>query len=140
MKVSKSSWHYRLNDYFQSNFAHRAERSTFTTCTYIRTTIRTFLQALVVILLSGFALSMLALIFGSAIYLPIAAIFGFAILDFTVPFAVVVYGAIVSVSIVLLYEKKLKPKLEARREQKMSLLRQAVLDRKEGICTIVRFE
>lgn len=140
MKVSKSSWHYRFNDYFQSNFAYRAERSTFTTCTYIRTTIRTFFQATAATAFVSMLILMLILILGSAVYWPVAAIFGLPLAKFTVPFAVGTYCAIGAASIVLLYEKKLKPKLEARREQKLSLLRQAVLDRKEGICTIVRFE
>lgn len=140
MKVSKSSWHYRFNDYFQSNFSYRASRSTFTTCTYIRTTIRTFFQALATVLFLGATLCMLGVIFGSAIYWPVAVIFGLTLAKFTVPFAIITYAAVIAVGAGILYDKKLKPKLEARREQKLSLLRQAVIDRKEGICTIVRFD
>lgn len=140
MKVSKSSWHYRFNDYFQNNFSYRASRSTFTTCTYIRTTIRTFLQASVTILFLGGLLCILGVVLGSAIYWPVAVIFGLTLAKFTVPFAIITYAAVIAVGAAILYDKKLKPKLEARREQKLSLLRQAVIDRKEGICTIVRFD
>lgn len=140
MKVSKSSWHYRFNDYFQSSFSVRARNETFTTCTYIRTTIRTFFQALSVVVFLGAILAILGMVFGSAIYWPVAVIFGLTLAKFTVPFALITYAAVIVVGSTILYDKKLKPKLEARREQKLSLLRQAVIDRKEGVCTIVRFD
>lgn len=140
MNVSKSSWHYRFNDYFQSNFGSRVDHSTFTTCSYIRTTVRTAFQAAFVIAATLLILVAIGTVLGSGIYLPIALAFGLPMATFVGGFALITYVALITVSCAWVYESKLKPVLEARREQKLSLLRQAVLDRKEGICTIVRFE
>lgn len=140
MKISKDSWHYRFNDYIQSDFGYRAEREVFTTCTYIRTTIRTMFEAAFKLSLILFFVTLGALVVGSAIYLPIAKLFALPLLGFVEPFAGVTYAVITALLLGTGYEKFLKPALERRREQKISLLRQAMKDKKEGICTIVEFE
>lgn len=140
MKISKQSWHYRFNSFTQSGFDIRAETKVFTTCTYIRTTIRSFFQFTWMTFVLLALASMAAIILGSAVYLPVALIFGLSIPDMVVPFAGIVYVVGLIALAQFLYAKFFQEKLSERRERKLSLLRQAAADKKDGICTIVEFE
>jgi len=140
MKISKQSWHYRFNSFTQAKFDNRVELGVFTTCSYIRTTIRSFFQfawmAAIVVLMVG----LLGTVVGSGIYLPIALAFSLPIAEVVYPFAFATYFLIVCAGGQLLFHHYIEPKLYERRERKLGLIRQAMEDKKAGICTIVEFE
>lgn len=144
MKISKDSWHYRLNDIIQGySFRDRARNRKFTTCTYIRTTVRSLIQGLLyAVLLVALALGAGALI-GLMLYVPLAAVSGWVIHPgFIVP-AVVGWGWAAIFGIVWVFGKigpYIRERLSDRYERKLSILEQRVKDGKEGICTIVEVE
>lgn len=140
MKISKQSWHYRFNNYVQDGFASRVRHDTFTTCSYIRTTIASAFTGLFKLFIIFMLSLFLATLVGSGVYLPFAVGFG---LPLTEPFNV--FGVIFWFFAVLLlaayvYESFIKERLAERREKKLNVLRQAMADQKAGICTIVEFE
>lgn len=48
MKISRNSWHYRLNDWIRDwKFAHNVASGSFTTCTYFWTTVFSLFAALI---------------------------------------------------------------------------------------------
>lgn len=143
MQISKDSWHYRLNDYAQANFAFRARTELFTTCSYIRTTIFSLILRLIVCGWIG-ALSFIGLIFlASAVYFTVGLLGYYPIdKDLATPGAILMimtafFCIIATLTVIVDY---LSPRLKAYKERKQSLLRQALQDKKDGICTIVEFE
>lgn len=140
MQISKNSWHYRFNNYVQDGFASRVRHETFTTCTYIRTTIASafagLFKLLVILLLGGFALTVLC----SGVYLPFAVGFALPLNEPVTVFGAVFWGFATLFLVAYVYERFVKDRLADRREKKLNLLRQAMADQKAGICTIVEFK
>jgi len=80
MQISQNSWHFRLNMNVQGGaFYDKLLHRQLTTCTYIRTTLRSLVQgasfALFVVLFTTMALAMAL----NALYSPLALIFGWPV-------------------------------------------------------------
>lgn len=112
----------------------------FTTCSYIRTTLRSVIQTLLYIAL-GLVVLLFAIFFAFCMFhVPIAAIFSFTILKGAlVPCFIGWIWVTIVVSGVLFtkYSSDIRKKLSERQNVKLSLLEQRIKDGKEGICTIV---
>lgn len=145
MKISKQSWHYKLgNSNGSYAFQARCLDNAHTTCTYIRGVANAMFRttATVVFLLAVLAFAVLVLT--SMITVPVAIAMGIPLLNNSLLGAMLapcVVGWVAVVIGLLGYLLAwLTDKLEARHKAKVSLLKQAALDKKEGICTLVRFE
>ena len=140
MKISSKSWHYKLIDFMDGDIGRKIAKGQVTTCSYIWAIIKSIFQALFAIFVACIALFILGLLAGSAVLLPIALYFGVPVVEHVVVFATITYGAGLVGLITWLYETKIKDWSGQRREKKLSLLRQRMLDGKEGICTILEVE
>ncbi|MDX9668677.1 hypothetical protein [Pseudomonas sp. P8_250] len=141
MQISKSSWHYRLNEKAQGySFVDRVRSRRFTTCTYIRTTIRSTL-------LAAFFIAALATIFlvasglvVNALFTPIAILLGMPFIKLLVVPALITWSAVCLAAVAYLFShfsKIIRAKMSERYDKKLTLLEQRIKDGKEGICTIV---
>lgn len=141
MKISKKSWHYRLNNNIQGySFVDRIASRRFTTCTYIRTTIRSMFQTLFAVSLMTALAVVAAAMLINAVWIPLAIWLDLPYIHKLIPAAVVFWLIVVAIGAIYLFstvEKRLKAKLSERHEKKLSLLEQRIKDGKEGICTIV---
>lgn len=85
-----------------------------------------------------------AVVLTSMITVPVAIALGFTILNTSLLGAMMAPCLIGWIAVVIGLMGYLlafvTDKLEARHKAKVSLLKQAALDKKEGICTLVRFE
>lgn len=145
MKISKNSWHYKLgNSNGSYAFQERCLDNAHTTCTYIRGVVNAMFRvtAAVTFLLAAFIFAVLVL--ASMITVPVAIALSLPILKSSLLGAMVAPCLVGWMAVVIgllgylwtiAYDK-----LDARHKAKVSLLKQARLDKKEGICTLVRFE
>lgn len=145
MKISKKSWHYKLgNSNGSYAFQGRCLDNAHTTCTYIRgvanAMFRVTASAVFLLAVLIFALVVLA----SMVTVPVAIAIGVPILKTSLLGAMVVPCLVGWMSVVIgllgYLLAWITDKLEARHKVKVSLLKQAALDKKEGICTLVEFE
>ena len=143
MKISKKSWHYRLNNAMQTKWEQQVERNVFTTCSYIRVTGLSVLGALAaasgLIVMIAFVISMIC----STIALPIMLLSGSAIPTIVGPFGTVGWLLLFVMLVdraVRYICKRFNSWSDDRRMKRISLLQQAAEDRRNGICTIVEFE
>lgn len=145
MKISKNSWHYKLgNSNGSYAFQERCYDNAHTTCTYIRGVMNAMFRvtASLVFLLAVliFALVVLAsmITVPAAIFLSVpilkSSLLGAMVAPCLVGWMAVVIGLM---GYLLVF---ITGKLEACHKTKVNLLKQAALDKKEGICTLVRFE
>lgn len=141
MQISTTAWHYRLNTNVQSySFDDRIRARRFTTCTYIRTTIRSMFQLLftiAVIVALGVAAIGLVL---NAVWVPLAIWLDLPFDKNQLPPAAIFWVVLTGlgiINLVIAISKPLRAKLSERHEKKLSLLEQRIKDGKEGICTIV---
>lgn len=150
MKISKNSWHYRLGKaHGTSTFSDRCYRGQHTTCTYIRGVLNAALRLTVAVAVITIALVFAGVLLGSMITAPIM-VFGFGIpvvkgtlLATIVTLAAIGWIATLMISVIIglgALIEWLAEKNTGRHERKVSLLEQARLDKKEGICTLVEFE
>ncbi|MNC48139.1 hypothetical protein D3C75_972370 [compost metagenome] len=141
MKISTESWHYRLNKSAQGySFVDRLKERRLTTCSYIRTTIRSIIQKLFVAFLIVVACGAGGIFTLNAFYAPLAMVFGWPVSPGNIVIAVVawVWIVIIGVGVTLKYfEDDIRAKLSARRTKQLNLIEQRIKDGKDGICTIV---
>lgn len=144
MKISKDSWHYRVNDKIQGySFRDRARGRKFTTCTYIRTTMRSLLQGLLYAILLVLLAVAAGTMIGMMLYVPLAAVTGWGVSHHMIIPCVVGWGWLFILGIAWVCSKvgpMIRERLSDRYERKLSILEQRVKDGKEGICTIVEVE
>jgi len=145
MKISKNSWHYKLgNSNGSYAFQERCYDNAHTTCTYIRGVANAMFRvtASVVFLLVVFIFAVLVL--ASMLTVPTAIALGIPILNNSLLGAMVAPCLVGWMAVVIgllgYLLAWITDKMEARHKAKVSLLKQAALDKKEGICTLVRFE
>lgn len=141
MKISKMSWHYKLNENTQGySFVDRVCGRKLTTCSYIRTTLRSMLQLLAVIVgVSVFGSIAIAFVL-NGLYVPLAIFFDFPLDKGQLIPAFMSWLMLCALLVMALFEHfkgRLRAKLSARREKQLSLLEQRIKDGKDGICTIV---
>lgn len=141
MQISKNSWHYRLNNNLQGySFVDRIYARRFTTCTYIRTTIRSMFQLLFTIaVIVTMAVGALSLIINAA-WVPLAVWLDLPFLKEMIVPALAVWFISTGMGVIYLLSevsKRVRTKLSERHEKKLNLLEQRIKDGKEGICSIV---
>lgn len=141
MQISTSSWHYRFTDTFISSFAGKCKRGQHTTCSYIRAFIYAVISAITCTAffgtLAGFALFIAA----SMVSVPVMIFFfsTFHIPEVMLVSATMGWIAVALVLTILLINFAVKHG-SAWSEKRHSLMIQAMQDKKDGICTIVRIQ
>lgn len=139
MQISTSSWHYRFTDTFISSFAGKCKRGQHTTCSYIRA----FIYAVIACITCTAFFGSLAVVAGflalSMLTVPVLIFFFEAVKIPEVMVALATMGWI-AVSVCLgVYLLNLLVKHGSEwSERRHSLMIQAMQDKKDGICTIVR--
>lgn len=146
MKISKNSWHYKLGqDHGSYAFQSRCILGAHTTCSYIRgVTNALFRVTAAIIALALFAMFALSIV-ASMLAVPVAVMFFGVVIPakgFLTGAATLcgIGWASTILTLVCFIIAKIVEVLGERHDAKVSLLKQAALDKKEGICTLVRFE
>lgn len=145
MKISKNSWHYKLgNSNGSYAFQERCYDNAHTTCTYIRGVANAMFRTTAAIAFIAFAILFATIVLASMVTVPVAIAIGVPILNNSLLGAMVAPCLVGWMAVVIgllgCLLAWITDKMEARHKVKVSLLKQAVLDKKEGICTLVRFE
>lgn len=145
MKISKQSWHYKLgNEHGTYAFQERCQDNAHTTCTYIRGVMNAMFSLTVVLTFLLVLLVFGIVVLSSMVAIPVAIAMGIPVLKGTLLGAMVapcVLGWVVTALGLFGYVASfIIDKLESRHAAKVSLLKQARIDKKEGICTLVSFE
>jgi len=144
MKISKDSWHYRFNDFSNDNFSYRFSKGTYTTCSYIRTTIASFFATLIkcvfVLCIAGMALW----IVGSMIGVPIMIYMGITSISELIGVPCIIGWIAVIVVLAALFASQAKEwvhnlsaKLEDRPKKEPNVFVQAIIDKHNKFCTRV---
>lgn len=139
MQISTSSWHYRFTDTFLGGFASRCRKGQHTTCSYIRAVFYALCACLLSVSFFGtIGIFALALI-GSMLTTPVLIFFfeNVKIPEFMLVAAAMGWGAVALGLGVYLLNLLMKYGSEWS-EKRHSLMIQAMQDKKDGICTIVR--
>lgn len=148
MKISKNSWHYRLNSSSNEHFAYWFDRGRYTTCSYVRRTLMslavTFFKGAVI--LAG-ALTLLGVLYSMIAY-PISHYLGYATNQIVEAMALVGWiFTIIGVLFGIIYtihswaEKRArKSKPFERRKKEHGVFVQAIIDKHNKFCTLVTAE
>lgn len=139
MQISKSSWHYRFNAWMQESFSSRSRNEIFTTCSYIRTTIFSFLIGVLKLLICILSAIVVVDVVVGIIYLPFLIFGTVGEVEPLVVGGIIGWG-VIGIVIAAIVADKLTPFWQARKERKIAMLKQAMLDNKAGICTIVEYK
>lgn len=139
MQISKSSWHYCFNSWMQDSFKYRARNDVFTTCSYIRTTIFSAIVGLFKIFAMILAVFVAIWMVAGVVYLPFFVFGTVGELPPLVVGGIMGWSFLAIVAVACLMDK-LSPYLKRRKEKRIALLKQAMLDKSAGICTIIDFE
>ena len=139
MQISTSSWHYRFTDTFISSFAGKCKRGQHTTCSYIRAFIYAVISAITCTAFFGSVAAAAVFIASSMISVPVM-IFFFPLVHIPELMLVAATMAWIMVGIGLgVYLISLLAKYGSEwSEKRHTLMIQAMQDKKDGICTIVR--
>ena len=139
MQISTSSWHYRFTDTFISSFAGKCKRGQHTTCSYIRAFIYAVVAAITTTAFFGGLAAFALLIAASMISVPVM-IFFLPLVHIPEVMLVSATMGWIAVGISLaVYLLHLLAKYGSEwSEKRHSLMIQAMQDKKDGICTIVR--
>jgi uncharacterized protein YacL len=139
MQISTSSWHYRFTDTFISSFAGKCKRGQHTTCSYIRAFIYAVVAAVTCTAFFGCMGILAALILGSMITVPLLIFFAplVHIAEPFLGFATLGWIAVTICLTICLLNLLVKHGSEWS-DRRHSLMIQAMQDKKDGICTIVR--
>ena len=145
MKISKNSWHYKLgNSNGSYAFQERCHDNAHTTCTYIRGVANAMFRVTASLVFAIAVLIFALVVLASMVTVPVAIAIGVPLLNNSLLGAMVapcLVGWMAVVTGLLGYLLAwITDKMAARHKVKVSLLKQAALDKKEGICTLVRFE
>lgn len=139
MQISKSSWHYRFNAWMQESFKSRSRNEIFTTCSYIRTTIFSFIVSLVKLLWIALGIILAVIIVAGIVYIPFLIFGSVGKVEPLIVGGIIGWGGLLMAGVALLADK-LTPFWQERKERKIAVLKQAMLDNKAGICTIVEYK
>jgi sterol desaturase/sphingolipid hydroxylase (fatty acid hydroxylase superfamily) len=139
MQISKSSWHYRFNAWMQESFQSRSRNEIFTTCSYIRTTIFSGIIGFFKLLMSLLGVIFVIWAVVGVVYLPFLIFGSVGEVEPLIVGGVIGWGAI-GIVVACIVADKLTPFWQARKERKIALLKQAMLDNKAGICTIIEYK
>jgi cellulose synthase/poly-beta-1,6-N-acetylglucosamine synthase-like glycosyltransferase len=139
MQISKSSWHYRFTDTFISSFAGKCKRGQHTTCSYIRAFIYAVISAITCTAFFGGLATAALFIVASMISVPVM-IFFLPLVHIPEVMLVMATMAWIMTGVGLgVYLISLLAKYGSEwSEKRHTLMIQAMQDKKDGICTIVR--
>lgn len=139
MQISTSSWHYRFTDTFISSFAGKCKRGQHTTCSYIRAFVYAVIAAITCTAFFGSMAIIAAAILGSMISVPVM-IFCFSLVAIPkVMLFMATMGWLLVAAGLFIYTLNFIIKHASEySEKRHSLMLQAMQDKKDGICTIVR--
>lgn len=141
MQISTSSWHYRFTDTFISGFAGKCKRGQHTTCSYIRAVFYALCACLLSVSFFGGLGAFAIFLIGSMISVPVM-IFFFELVkipEFILASATmgwIATGLVLGVMTISFIMKR----ASAWSEKRHNLMIQAMQDKKDGICTIVRIQ
>lgn len=152
MKISRKSWHYRLNSWARGwRFDQRVSDGQHTTCSYFWTTVGSLLMlsifSLILLTVAGVALSGL-------VGLGWMALSGLGVVTSTTPHALMITGVIFSIflgatgigrltdTVATYVADKLDKRDEKRHDlpKEPGFIRQFLKDKKDKVCTIVKVE
>jgi hypothetical protein len=139
MQISTSSWHYRFTDFYIGSFAEKCKRGQHTTCSYIRAFVYALFACIATTSFFG-ALAAAALFIASSMVSVPVMIFFFPLAHIpevmltAATMAWIMVGIGLSVYLISLLAKHGSEWPEKRH----NLMIQAMQDKKDGICTIVR--
>jgi hypothetical protein len=139
MQIYKSSWHYRFTDTFISGFDGKCKRGQHTTCSYIRAVIYALIACVTsVAFFGGLALAALFIV-SSMVSVPVM-IFFFPLVHIpeVMLFAATMAWIIVGIGLGVYLISLLAKYGSEWSEKRHTLMIQAMQDKKDGICTIVR--
>ena len=141
MQISKSSWHYRFADTFLGDFDGKCKRGQHTTCSYIRAVFYALCACLLMVAFFGSVGTVAVVILASMITVPILIFFA-PLIHIAEVFLTIAGMAWFMVAIGLgAYLISLLAKYGSEwSEKRHSLMIQAMQDKKDGICTIVRIQ
>jgi hypothetical protein len=139
MQISTSSWHYRFTDIFINGFASKCKRGQHTTCSYIRAFIYALFACIASTAFFGALAAAVLFVASSMISVPVM-IFFFPLVHIPEVMLVMATMAWLMVGAGLgVYLISLLAKYGSEwSEKRHSLMIQAMQDKKDGICTIVR--
>lgn len=140
MQINSRSFHYRFNEFVQSDkFTDRAHRGRFTTCSYIRTCLYSVLKGAFNTVIGLLLTLMVGWIFGSALIVPILIFFfGGHPTDLFVAPAVLVWACVL-VGLAMLFLKQVKERLKKsfKPNTTRNVFVQAIVDKHNKFCTRV---
>lgn len=139
MQISTSSWHYRFTDTFISSFAGKCKRGQHTTCSYIRAFVYAVIAAITCTAFFGSLALAVLFVASSMVSVPVM-IFFFPLVHIPelMLVAAVMSWIMVGVGLFVYLLNLLIKHGSEWSEKRHSLMIQAMQDKKDGICTIVR--
>ena len=141
MQISKSSWHYRFTDFYIGSFADKCKKGQHTTCSYVRAVFYALIACITSTAFFGALAAAVVFVASSMISVPVM-IFFFPLVHIPELMLVTAGMAWFMVSIGLgIYLISLLAQYGSEwSEKRHSLMIQAMQDKKDGICTIVRIQ
>lgn len=139
MQISTSSWHYRFTDTFISGFAGKCKRGQHTTCSYIRAFIYALIACITSVTFFGIMAVLALAVVVSMVLVPVM-IFFFPLAhipEFMLVATIAGWGAVGVGLFIYLVNLLIKHGSEWS-EKRHALMIQAMQDKKDGICTIIR--
>jgi hypothetical protein len=138
MKITSTSWHFRFNSKIQNDrFTDKARCGRFTTCSYIRTSIYSVVQALWFTFLACFTAIVIGCAIGCAIWVPFSIFFlsgtppGEALTAASVVWGLIAFGLLV------MTWKYVEPRFVAPAIKEPNVFIQAIKDHHGKFCTRV---
>lgn len=141
MQISKSSWHYRFTNFYIGSFEGKCKRGQHTTCSYIRTVFYALIACITSTTFFGAVAAAALFIAASAVSVPFM-IFFLPLVHIPEVMMVTAIMTWLMIGIGLgIYLINLLAKYGSEwSEKRHSLMIQAMQDKKDGICTIVRIQ
>lgn len=138
MKISSTSLHYRFNAKVQSDkFTDKAERGRFTTCSYIRTSLYSVVQALWFTFVAFLASFLVLWVVGSAIWVPISIFFLNGTPVESALAAAAVFWVLVGIALAVMTFKFINARYIAPVLKEPNVFIQAIKDNHNKFCTRV---
>lgn len=138
MQISNRSWHYRFNAKIQSDtFTNKAACNRFTTCSYIRTTIYSVMQALWFTFLACVVAAFVGGALGAALWVPFSIFFMNGVPNEVAVVTACVVWALIAFGLAVLTWLFIKPRFVEPMLKEPNVFIQAIKDHHGKFCTRV---
>lgn len=146
MKISKNSWHYRMNRWNDDDFVAKFKAGRYTTCSYVRVTIGTILALFVKIAALLAIASLIGFVVGSMFVVPTLVYMGIApyelagimcVAGWIMTICFLVYALIDQIQMWLKHRAE---SAEDRPKKEPNVFVQAIIDKHNKFCTLVTAE